>query len=233
MTKGRILFSQIDQETLIKDTIVQLGYSSQEKVNKNILDKIWQLIEECWHLADCHYIYDFIPYVNNHNGIVQGGNGICIESKKLSFLIKKMSGVEYLCCLAVTIGSELDRKIRKVNETSMLESFILDALASRIIEAFANILQERIFESCKSRGLQISARFSPGYCDWEILTGQEQIFQVLDPNIINIMVSPTSGLMIPRKSISAIIIVAQDVPYQTPCPFCRKKDCDHRRWQAA
>ena len=232
MTKGRISFSQIDQKILIQDTIIQLGYLSQDKVSKSILYKIQELIEVCRHLADCRYMYDLIPYLNNCNDTVQGENGICIKSKKLSFLIKKMADVEYLCCLALTIGSDLDRKIRKLNEKSLLESFILDALASALTEAFADILQQRISDVCKTQELQISARFSPGYCDWEMLTGQQLIFQILDPNVIDIKVSPSSGLMIPRKTISAVIVAAIHISYQSPCPFCRKKDCEHRRRDA-
>jgi hypothetical protein len=75
--------------------------------------------------------------------------------------------------------------------------------------------------------LQASARFSPGYCDWPIEKGQAAIVAFLKPQAIGIHAAAT-GLMTPRKSVTAAVIAAETMPEQSPCFLCAKA-CAHRR----
>jgi hypothetical protein len=39
-------------------------------------------------------------------------------------------------------------------------------------------------------------------------------------------------MMIPEKTITAVMLAARGAKFKTPCPFCDKTDCPHRRGRA-
>ncbi|MEA3470706.1 MAG: hypothetical protein U9R24_03210, partial [Thermodesulfobacteriota bacterium] len=98
---------------------------------------------------------------------------------------------------------------------------------SECIEMAADMLEAEWKKEVESRGFAYSLRFSPGYCDWA-LEGQEVIFNALDAGRIGVRLAPYS-VMIPGKSISAVALMAEEVPVVTPCVFCPKRDCPWRR----
>jgi hypothetical protein len=89
-------------------------------------------------------------------------------------------------------------------------------------------LDRHISGSLGAEGYETTARFSPGYCDWDVGQGQEELFRFLEPESLGVR-RTSAGMMIPQKSISAALIGAREVPLRYPCPFCAKEDCPYRR----
>lgn len=120
--------------------------------------------------------------------------------------------------LAATLGNELESLLRRAQLTDMARAVILDACASSAIENVCNNIETEILEQLP--GMHLTDRFSPGYGDMPI-TVQREFCEVMDTaRKIGLTVSE-SGIMIPRKSVTAIMGIAD-----RPQPK-RFRGCEH------
>ena len=131
---------------------------------------------------------------------------------------------------AASGGSEL-RDLRRLFRDKGATPDLLDAVGSVLVEWMADRLESHIAGILLDQGLQATGRFSPGYCDWEIQDGQKEIFRCLTPETLGVECT-SSGMMVPRKSISACMLGAQEVANRYPCVFCARSDCEYRREDA-
>jgi len=140
------------------------------------------------------------------------------EKKKLDYLLHPASiytivgydetnkhpvfkNAEKVAICICTIGSELEREIKKLMEINeMTRALILDALGSEAAEEVA-IQSDRILaEKARDMNLWPSKRFSPGYAKWDIKE-QRFIFRMLPAADIGVHLTE-SCMMVPRKSVS-------------------------------
>ena len=103
--------------------------------------------------------------------------------------------------LAATLGIGVDRLILKTASISARDAFIIDAVSDALIESLCDRAEETVCE-----GKEHSSRFSPGYADLALSVGEE-ILKITDAErTLGIKLS-ASGLMIPKKSVNAIIAI--------------------------
>lgn len=133
-------------------------------------------------------------------------------------------GVRAMFALA-TLGEALDEELRKTG--SLLDTFVLDAVASELAEIVADMVEEAWKNEASLACREGSLRMSPGYCDWP-LVGQDVIFTALDASAIGVRLTPRY-LMVPSKSVSSAAVVASHVPLLAPCVTCPKAECLFRR----
>ena len=130
--------------------------------------------------------------------------------------------------MAATLGAEAEALIRRTQRRSMADAVILDAAASAAIEQVCDALCEELQAAVAPRYL--TTRFSPGYGDMP-LSDQATLFRVLDVER-RIGVSLTDGgLMLPQKSVTAILGLS-NCPTQTRggCESCiNHESCDYRK----
>lgn len=121
--------------------------------------------------------------------------------------------------LAATLGAEADALIRRAGGRDMAEAVILDAAGSAAIETVCDNFCADLAAAFAPRFL--TDRFSPGYGDMP-LSDQFALFRVLDVSRrIGVSLSQ-SGLMIPQKSVTALIGVS-DRPQEKRVRGCA--DC--------
>ena len=112
-----------------------------------------------------------------------------------------------LILMAATLGAEAEALIRRTQRQNMADAVILDAVGSAAIENVCDNLCADLADALSPRFL--TERFSPGYGDLP-LSEQETIFRILELER-RIGVSLTAGgLMIPQKSVTAFIGVADE-----------------------
>ncbi len=145
-------------------------------------------------------------------------------SYEVSISIKKhLEGCHKAVLMAITLGADVDQLLRRIQITDMAMAVILDTGASVLIEQLADDFQEYIGRQMS--GCYMTSRFSPGYGDWSI-TEQSHIVRLLDgQRQIGLNVTKDS-LMIPRKSITAVIGIA-DHPVKgclATCDECVLRD---------
>ncbi|MEW6076972.1 MAG: vitamin B12 dependent-methionine synthase activation domain-containing protein [Thermodesulfobacteriota bacterium] len=211
---------------ILTGAIRHLGYPGPEAVSDHISAQIKEGIEECLRLARVESMCRATDFSGLEKTAING-NGLRLETVNWTRLAARMIDIRELCCFAVTLGGAIDDRIRELGKAAMLKALMLDAAASVLAEMYADRIQQEVGRYYRDKGWQSSARFSPGYCDWPLKEGQEALIPFLRPGTIGIHVSST-GLMIPRKSVSGAIIAAKTMPTVSPCYLC-VRECAHRR----
>jgi len=123
----------------------------------------------------------------------------------------RMTGCAEIYLMAVTIGHDLDAKVAELSQSGdMTRAFLLNAYGSEAAEALMESLNREITRQVESRGMTTTKRYSPGYGDWPV-TAQRDLLGHLGAERIGIRLTE-SCLMIPEKSVSAIIGVKPSAP---------------------
>lgn len=190
-----------------------------------------ELIGSC--LAKCKDLLEAqAAFVRSPAFEADSGEFISIEGSrfKTGKIIKRMlSGAEAYAFLIVTIGPGPENRARELMERGeFLEGYITDLLASALVDSMADRVQEHIRRMAAEQGWQISNRYSPGYCSWDV-SEQQKLFSLFPENCCGITLTDSS-LMTPIKSVSALIGMGPSVSYQDyTCEICSMKDCAYRK----
>ena len=144
-------------------------------------------------------------YVTKRVELIRENEEIRIGGIKTSSkaLWRFSSGASGYILLVATLGIGVDRLILKTSKISAKESFIIDAMADALIEALCDYAQKEVGE-CSS----VDGRFSPGYADLELDVGYEILKACNAEKLLGIKITE-SGLMVPKKSVNAIIAVKE------------------------
>ena len=111
-----------------------------------------------------------------------------------------------------------------MKEGDLLRGYVYDVIGSEVVEGAADRIQEVLKRTEGAKGKNISNRFSPGYCGWDV-ADQHKLFSFFKDNFCGITLTE-SALMNPIKSVSGLIGIGRDVkysPYQ--CHLCDSKNC--------
>ena len=116
-----------------------------------------------------------------------------------------LQGCDAVILMAATLGTEAESLLRRAQARDMAEAVILDAAGSAAIESVCDTLCREL--AARFRPRYLTDRFSPGYGDMP-LAQQRALCRVLAlERSIGVSLSE-SGLMIPQKSVTALIGVS-------------------------
>ena len=159
-----------------------------------------RLLEEC---SDCVYnaavpkaVYSKVDIkVNKAKETVDFG----FMKVKSQNLVTLLEDCDKAYVMATTLGVGVDRLFDKYMRILQTKATVCDATASALVESFCDYVNDFITD-----GEEATMRFSPGYGDFD-LNHQNEILSFLDANK-KIGISLTDSLMmIPTKSVTAII----------------------------
>ncbi|MBQ9251990.1 MAG: hypothetical protein IJ188_05075 [Clostridia bacterium] len=139
-----------------------------------------------------------------------------------------LSGADQVILMAATLGAEAETLLQRSQRQNMADAILLDALASAAIENVCDNLCEDLAREFFPR--QLTSRFSPGYGDFP-LEQQGMLCAVLNVNrALGITLTP-GGLMIPQKSVTAVIGVSEEPGKRLAgCATCQQADqCQYCR----
>ena len=129
------------------------------------------------------------------------GCALVLEGKSIE---EHLDGAVEVGVMAVTLGSDVDRELRRLSLTDPLGQVLFDAAATAAIECAADAAEALLVSDAASRGLYTNWRFSPGYGDLP-LSCQPTLLSVLDATRrLGITLTP-SLLMVPTKSVTAVL----------------------------
>ena len=118
-----------------------------------------------------------------------------------------LSDCESAVLMAVTLGPDVETLLMRTEVKDMAQALILDSCASTAVENVCDNFEGDLRRQYETQGLYLTDRFSPGYGDMPI-SQQRQFCELLDTRRrIGLAVS-ASGIMIPRKSVTAILGVS-------------------------
>jgi hypothetical protein len=217
---------EIDKEKVRRN----LGYENGHGPSSSISSLIDEEIDEAYSFIQpsCFYQIMDISRIRRPRVTLVNGTTLSITSEVLSWVL-------YPCKKAVifvaSIGEGLEeRAVQLMEEGHLLKATLLDAIGSEATEKVACHLQERVRELANLEEAEITLRYSPGYCDWDI-TQQRVLFEAMNSAPISVDLT-TECLMLPRKSISGIIGLGWGEKRRlrlSPCRFCPRQDCQNRR----
>ena len=131
-------------------------------------------------------------------------------------LLRHLKGCADAFIACGTLGSGLDALQRRISVRSGADALIVQAVGAALIERYMDEVENEIRAEL-APGETLVTRYSPGYGDFP-LEAQREILNLLDTSR-KIGVSLTDSLlMVPSKSVSAVIGVARGLPSLTRKP---------------
>ncbi|PIE56013.1 MAG: methionine synthase [Desulfobulbus propionicus] len=165
------------------------------------------------------YIYRFFQISPAAEGVRLDNGKLLLPGTDIS---AHLQGCRQAALMAATLSTATDRLLRKLQIHDMARAAVANSAANTAIEQVCDAVAEKIHQRMPT--LYQTFRFSPGYGDLPIHI-QKDFLNVLDaPRKIGLVVTP-DNIMVPEKSISAIIGLSEQ-PLQKKRRGCR--DCNLR-----
>lgn len=202
----------------IKNKILRyLGHRGQriDSITDNIIDGT---IDEIKSLVKVRYTYKEFKIASKQDRIILEGADLNLAGEDIKNHLKDSK----LCILmAVSLGHEVDTRIRYYEKIDMTRALILDTAATSFIEEVCDSLCEEI-EGGLDEDEVLTYRYSPGYGDLPLET-QHDFLKLLDTQkSIGLTVSSNS-ILIPRKSVTAIMgVVKKAEKKERKCIDCKQ-----------
>lgn len=126
--------------------------------------------------------------------------------------------------LAATLGAEAERLLLRMQAKDAVKALILDAVLSAGIEELLDQQEDLLRRELHKAQEYLTDRFSPGYGDMPLAQSRE-ICEVLSAQRKIGLNVAASGIMIPRKSVTAIMGISdQPVPRRPRgCAVCEAR----------
>ena len=166
-----------------------LGYRGQ-RLTPELVDRIGGAVERCRELARPAAIWQ------------------CFDRATLRLpgrsIEAHLADATEVVLMAVTIGHDVDRELRRLSLVDPLGQVVFDAAATACVERLADKTEARIRDEAESRGLFCDWRFSPGYGDLPLDMQPDLLARLNAARRLGITLTP-SNLMVPTKSVTAIV----------------------------
>ena len=168
--------------SLIDNTYSYLGYKNIPK-SKEIDLLIEECLKEVIELSSFKYIYQEFDYI--------------LDFLKEKPYLDYLKGATSYYISAMTLGSDIDKRIRYYSISNMTKMCVFDACSSAYLEYLSDEYEKNLNEN-------ISYRFCPGYQGTSI-TDIKEIFKILKPEKALGIELLESNLMVPSKTMVGII----------------------------
>jgi hypothetical protein len=211
----------LKREKILKSFQVPL-HSSDPYLDELISDYILKSLKICNPRAS-FALYENPSFIDKKEMLIEGS--IFLLDRIVSSSLKNST---HIAIFVATAGPEVEKMSKRLlSEGNLLEGVLVDILGSEIAEETARLIYEKIGIEMSQKGMNITNRYSPGYCNWPV-SDQQKLFSLLDRNTCGIQLTESS-LMLPIKSVSGIIGVGALVKFQSYfCDKCKVGSCIYR-----
>jgi hypothetical protein len=221
-----------DDLTISKDEIIAtLGYSEGAIPShfEELIDDILGRLPRYCDIRAGYRLLDVHVQENRKDGLLVGDKFFALQK----IVTGQLRRSEHAALFMSTIGRTMETWSKNLSaEGDVTQSYLVDAVASATAEQTTDVLHDHIGKHMEKRGLKITNRYSPGYCDWSVAE-QHLLFSFFPPGFCGITLMD-SALMMPIKSVSGIIGVGARVKRaEYTCDSCGMKDCTYRAIRVA
>lgn len=207
-----------------------LQYKGQE-IDKNLKDTIDECVDITKNKINPRYLSRIYPIKINKDNVVElEGTNLTLESKDIYELLKECNEC---VIMAATLGLEIEKEIKRHSYSDLTKGLIIDSCGTTAIEEVCDIVQDNVEKVFSEQNKFITMRYSPGYGDLPI----EKNIDIL--NVLNAqkqigLTITSNGIMIPRKSVVAIIgisnIKIDESKKEKSCENCKNyRNCTYRK----
>ena len=179
-----------------------LGYRGTEP-DENVREKVERCVRELKEVSGPRSVSSLFPLGREEDVLVFAGMRVRSRS-----LWKNLEGCSRVILFAATLGLGPDRLIQRASVRKASDMIIYQAAAAAMIEEVCDQLNREWEERIRREGGSLRPRFSPGYGDFA-LEHQREFLQAIDAARGAGITLTESCLMVPSKSVSAVIGVAE------------------------
>lgn len=202
-----------------------MGIKNSEKISEQIKNRVTELLCLAKELSDFKYVYKKLQIKNITETTVD------LELLKIDSqnLIKNLKDCSEVIIFVATLGMEFEKKLRFFSASEPSDALIFQAIGTELLEAYCDNLTQDVFLKDYPEHFGTKPRFSPGYGDLS-LECQKDIFRILKPEKTIGAYLTDSLMMVPSKTITAIVGIT-DTPKEkeNSCKTCKKTDCEFRK----
>jgi hypothetical protein len=208
-----------------------LGYLD-ETIPEHIVEMIEYIIPQVSQRCEIRAGYRLIDVktpIDRSDGLYVGGTFLRMQKIVTSQLRKAEKAALIVCTIGPAVGDWARQVFR---DGDPVLGYLIDTTASVTVENVTDVLHDHVGQKMVERGMKITNRYSPGYCDWSV-SEQHLLFSLLPTNFCGVSLTESS-LMLPIKSVSGIIGVGAAVErVEYICDRCGLKDCTYRAFRSA
>lgn len=188
-----------------KEVLRYLQYKNQD-MQDDLLHIIRECIESTKEIINPRFIYRKYKikkskFSNSKGKVYLEGANLILQSDDVYDLF---IDCDECILMSATLGLEIEREIRKLTYTDLTRGVITDACSTTAIEEVCDIVQDSIEKELIKNNKYITYRYSPGYGDLSIEKNVD-INNILNSQKEIGLTVTNSGIMIPRKSVVALI----------------------------
>ncbi|MDR3156340.1 MAG: methionine synthase [Lactobacillales bacterium] len=184
-----------------------LGFRKKAELTAEISNMIDELVTLAQEVAKPRYLYRiFNLRVDEQAKQVKVlGTELMLTGKSITSHLQK---AKKIALLVVTLGMEIERKINQYSVNDETKTVILEAICNDYIEKICDLAQRNVKNEL-GNGWTMNRRFSPGYGDLP-LNVQAKFLEIMQASKKLGIYLNESDLMIPRKSVTAILGVFEN-----------------------
>ncbi|HHU60482.1 MAG TPA: methionine synthase [Natronincola sp.] len=190
----------MDKERKLRSEVLRyLGYKDQQ-IDEITEGQLVNALKEIKEIKQTKITYKFMDLVqeNDEVGFVQ--SNFKLPGKDIKEHLKNSKSA---LLMAVTLGHEVDKRIRYYEKVDLTKALILDACATATIEGDCDDLCEDLEAELAKENRKLTFRYSPGYGDLPISV-QGAFLATLDASKNIGLTATSTNILIPRKSVTAI-----------------------------
>ena len=196
-----------------KEALRYLGYKGEpDLLTASLLERA----EKAFSVVSPAYCCNVLP------------KGECEMLLQGSDIKEHLEGCERVIIFAATLGTTAEKLIRTAEVFDMAYTVVLDAYASAYIEDYCDKCEEELKQKT---GGYFTWRYSPGYGDYPISL-QSDFIRFLSADKKIGLTATESHILIPRKSVTAIIGISEKggTEEKCSCDSCNMRDtCKYRK----
>jgi hypothetical protein len=215
------------QLSLHEENILKMLGVPADKADSYVLGLIRELIQQCLEIATPLAGWSLFK---EPRFIPDPGSMILAEKTfHLNRIVNAALGKSTEIAVFIgTCGKKVEALSKQlIKDGHLLEGLVADLIGSEIAEGIAEYIHKSIAHEMAERGVRVTNRYSPGYCNWPV-SDQQQLFGLMGNNNCQVHLTKTS-LMVPIKSVSGIIGVGKEVENAGyTCDICEVGYCIYR-----
>lgn len=192
---------EINEKRILRELRIPILKSLDELDEKKLGKEIKRIIELAYGLISgkaCYRTFRIKKILENK--VLLDKSDTLMKGKSLVRILKDC---EYCSLFVTTIGHDLENHVSEMAKDDPSGAFFLENIGSWMAEYMAETVNNRIAQEIIKTGFIPKKRYSAGYGDWPV-TSQQEILELVEAKRIGVSISESS-LMIPQKSVSALI----------------------------
>lgn len=210
----------LDFEIDIKEVLRYCGHKGEADLQ--LLQSVESIINDIYNYLSPKYCISKFSIEQNRDGVILKETGTLLKGNDIK---KHLENCKECYIFCATIGAQADGFIRQMTVKSALSGLIADAAATAAIEAYCDLIENNLRKQLSQENKYLTWRFSAGYGDLPF-EQQPEILDLLNAGKLIGVNYNSSFIMIPSKSVTAIMGAAQEKPKNRKykCENCKNKN---------